>query len=817
MPKVKSMKHVSRACLECRSRHMKCDGQEPKCDRCVKYGRDCTYVKSNRGGSRKKGVTKKFINGKSDILPCIKNNLGYLSEQASCNQECLEVENFNEPPNCMKGHIGQNDDASDENIDFFPTFNSSKDSDPVDIVFDSIELPLEKCYISAALTKDLDFNQIIDCYYSKFHDAHPFLPPKDKIREYLDSSPLSTDLLLAMKLIGTGQTTNIYARDVETVNFLVNSIMSYIKQIGRDFISLQTLLLLSMIAHISSLHDLSVLLREALIALTLELKVNLLDENDLPPYFSDVNGFVSENKEPKIVLSISTPTEDSKGKESSKLFKLLDKERVRGIPREILSDTIRRTFWEIYFFDTLSATASGNTKSELTAVHCSILYPKTVPRDVFDFKSRAEACKLVNDSISLNVAIQAKGNIDPEHNLQVQVHLNHMRAALGNWEMKLSKPKTYGMPYMINEAGIVNEGIFEAAMMLNYAKIFTHRPFSYLWRDDVSKHPRCTDAEGIDEPCPTPSPAFEKFGAATDRRKIIETRQTIDSANSLVRTILDTDPCNVTNRTPFLACGLAFSCLVHLSSYAWIETNLSKQQNLTANSGSGVTHISYGEISIYSEYIKLEIASIIQISHHWLLSAKLVQHISETLTKVSPALWSRIQEDIADFKLMNLKVKDKKDATPWQIKKKASSQHIKNSPNGLTPLLQTSLNSPVVLTQTSSAISSLENPTTQATVDLSSDFSTTPGSAFMNDFNQLELNLMNNIDGRTNQQSNEFTSDSAKSTLIEDNYEFNYNYLHPLSPSSDTGCDWIDKHAFSFDPLAINFGASNFDSNGSGI
>ncbi|CED82689.1 Zn(2)-C6 fungal-type DNA-binding domain [Phaffia rhodozyma] len=45
---------VKAACLACRGRKAKCDGKQPVCDGCVKRNILCEYVKSKRGGSRKR-------------------------------------------------------------------------------------------------------------------------------------------------------------------------------------------------------------------------------------------------------------------------------------------------------------------------------------------------------------------------------------------------------------------------------------------------------------------------------------------------------------------------------------------------------------------------------------------------------------------------------------------------------------------------------------------------------------------------------------------------------------------------------------------
>lgn len=968
-------KHVSRACLECRSRHLKCGGQEPICDRCRKHNRTCTYVKSHRGGSRKKGVSLKsrfktiadqdnenendfeheeddnhmetnytdetevsnnsetmhhdkkiMTNGidsisvgedpkknlkddtslfssrslkgkmkkpavrdhKSELLPCVKNGRGHLADHPNCTEECLHIESYNNIPECMRPSAPSTNDSdkTSRKIDFHPIFNGSKDDDPINLIFDDTKLApsLDMCYITPSLTKDLNVDSIISAFYNFFHRAHPFLPPREDILTYLEAIPYKTDLLLVMKIMGEGQTTSKYARDIETVNYLVISLLKYIRQIGKDFITLQTLLLLAMISHISSLHDLSNTIREATISLALEMKLNYIDESNVPPVFLDVNGFLSERDgKGKTEESLNTPTDsDTKGT----LDSLFNSTRVASIPREILVDTMRRTFWELYYFDSISGTASGHTKSRLATKHCLVLYPTSVSLNVFDYKSRAEACKLVNDAISLNIAIQSH-----EHSLP---YLNHMRAALGNWEMKLSNPDTYSMPYLINKRGEVNDGVFEAIMLLNYARIFTHRPFSYLWRADVSKHPRCTDEGGIDDPCP---PLNNKESQnSTDSRKIIETKKTIDSANFLMKTLLDTDPGQTCKRTPFLACALAFSCLVHLSAYAWVESNLTMLDSLDENA----KQISASELNTYTEYIKLEIGSTLQISRHWSLSAKLITHISETLARVSPKLFKKVQTDIlglgfniqtassttvsksgsttpsqtvpletpnANSSLKRRMYKPEFSETPTESKSSMDAKSLKAEggfysntfPNYAVPdssQQQTQINRyggqsfdsrnqiQFPLTQSQSLQASQVPRTTlessdQASLSQYNDDNTTCATNVadtlkFNNNNNIDTNISNtnsnNGSGTYNNSSNTNETKNVNNTFM---LEFNdlvssmnnmgqsnqsddtgtvmgfpaepqdYGFLDPLSPSSDTGCDWVDKHVFQFDSLSM--------------
>ncbi|KAF1814705.1 hypothetical protein P152DRAFT_464689 [Eremomyces bilateralis CBS 781.70] len=46
----KSGTRVSLACVQCRSRHLRCDAVDPICSRCSETGTACTYLKSRRGG-----------------------------------------------------------------------------------------------------------------------------------------------------------------------------------------------------------------------------------------------------------------------------------------------------------------------------------------------------------------------------------------------------------------------------------------------------------------------------------------------------------------------------------------------------------------------------------------------------------------------------------------------------------------------------------------------------------------------------------------------------------------------------------------------
>lgn len=841
-----AVKHVSRACLACRSRHLKCDGKEPICSRCVRANRVCQYVKSNRGGSRRRGVTLKnkqsekspghrIINSHSMtkdrlkqrirereekeevdpdtfVLPCVRNGRADMEKRPVCHHQCMTVENFNKLPPCLSGGQIPHENAkiNGKTIDMFPTFNSSKAEESLNKIFDPAILApsLDECYISPALTRDLNVESVVNTYYKYFQHIHPFLPSRTDIITYLNAIPYNYDLLLAMKIIGDGQSSNVYSADVETVQFLISSIVNFVKQVGKDFISLQSLLLLAIAAHISSLHDLSMVLREALVSLALELRINLVDQNNIPLKFIDVNGYITDQQDDDAMQSSSrndtnlmnTPSES--GGKDDVLTELMQARRVANVPKRILLETVRKTLWEVYFFDTISGTASGHTMSLLSSRKLLVLFPEEVSPEGFDYKSRAEACKLVNDSIKLNVAVQA--------NKEIQSHLTHMRAAIGNWEMKLENPDMYNCPYLVNTNGQVNEGVFEAIMLVCYAQIFTHRPFSYLWRPDISKHPKCTDEKGATDNCPT----LKK--REVDSRKIIETRKTIESASSVVKSLLDTNPARITSRTPFLACALAFCCLVHLSAYSWVDSSLKSLENVTMTS-SLKDSINKEELETYTEYIKLELGAIMQISRHWFLSQKLAQHIRDTVRRVSPTLFKTVCSGLPEksrkkaIQAMRQRTLKKYEDSPvpekaantlrnYNTQSDFNTQTVGDTKLATNPSEDTLLN--MLKQEGDSDNKNTDNQTaiSGAIYNASKESNQTPNviNAPTTTDNKPQLQVDTKVSA-LNQQSSTPSSgfnDMDLNLMTDDNYLF-------LSPTSDTGCDWVDKHVFEFDAYNI--------------
>lgn len=161
-PSPRPTQRASLACVQCRSRHMKCDGSMPVCSRCQLDGKQCIYLKSRRGGRRRTAASQ----AASPIEPLrfdesIFNAAGGMS-----------VADSTRPPS-----VSMDRSASIDFNPFTPTQTRS----------------------SSATADDL-----VDSYYTFFHPAHPCVVPQWSLnRRQEQNAALLEPLLVVMRYIGS--------------------------------------------------------------------------------------------------------------------------------------------------------------------------------------------------------------------------------------------------------------------------------------------------------------------------------------------------------------------------------------------------------------------------------------------------------------------------------------------------------------------------------------------------------------------------------------------------------------------------------------
>ncbi|KAI1132691.1 hypothetical protein F5Y10DRAFT_184336 [Nemania abortiva] len=137
---------VSLACVQCRSKHVKCDATQPACGRCIVEGKPCYYTKSRRGIRDPK--KRSLISDEPPIPP-----LRHVSPATKCTSTALPSLPFN---------------GSSSGWTVPRRTNTNTDE------------------------------SLISAFFDHFHFGHPILPPKTYLLQYAESDPNSYHFLLTV-------------------------------------------------------------------------------------------------------------------------------------------------------------------------------------------------------------------------------------------------------------------------------------------------------------------------------------------------------------------------------------------------------------------------------------------------------------------------------------------------------------------------------------------------------------------------------------------------------------------------------------------
>ncbi|KAI1109385.1 hypothetical protein F5Y14DRAFT_28448 [Nemania sp. NC0429] len=137
---------VSLACVQCRSKHQKCDATQPACRRCTAEGKLCYYAKSRRGI---RDVKKQ---GSSSDVPLIPS----LPHATPASGSASGLFPFNASNNLRSGWAVPR--SADANTD----------------------------------------EGLIDAFFDNFYSGHPILPPKKHLLQYTESDRNTYHFLLAV-------------------------------------------------------------------------------------------------------------------------------------------------------------------------------------------------------------------------------------------------------------------------------------------------------------------------------------------------------------------------------------------------------------------------------------------------------------------------------------------------------------------------------------------------------------------------------------------------------------------------------------------
>ena len=160
---------VALACIQCRSRHVKCDSTQPICNRCRRDGKECIYQKSRRGGLDKAALERRRLK---------------LQQQQKA-QQCKDS------PEQQSSNGSAHSDGADEHITI-PTFG---------------DLDLSDGYIQdpSAICFSVNTDRLVDLYYEQFYTAFPITLPLHYLnqRRKLNDNHGMDLLLLVIQFVGS--------------------------------------------------------------------------------------------------------------------------------------------------------------------------------------------------------------------------------------------------------------------------------------------------------------------------------------------------------------------------------------------------------------------------------------------------------------------------------------------------------------------------------------------------------------------------------------------------------------------------------------
>jgi hypothetical protein len=163
----------SSACVDCRSKHLKCDGLQ-NCARCVAQGIACIYLKSRRG-YRGPGVNKKQVASTTNGKFC-----AHVVDDLADQKESPSKKNF----------------TILDSIE--PSWSSIASISPVpgDVVCSLLDLPpmtqdTNSTTIGSKLGQPNHRHQCIEAFFKYCYHTHPFLLPRHQFLQTLETNPIN--------------------------------------------------------------------------------------------------------------------------------------------------------------------------------------------------------------------------------------------------------------------------------------------------------------------------------------------------------------------------------------------------------------------------------------------------------------------------------------------------------------------------------------------------------------------------------------------------------------------------------------------------
>lgn len=217
-PKTAPAKPAPLACLECRRKHLKCDGGTPVCGRCIKAQTECQWAPSRRGykpGSKPGAPSVIGSVSRCESLPPVQGVTPILPSPSPF-LDTVSIPEVIPTPSLSLGHL------------------RPVSLDQPSLTPNTFPLPDH----SASLQGD---GYLFDFYYTFFHDAHPILPPIHLIHRL---APLPACLQAVLKF-----TAAHFIPDLSTSLYRETAVLELKADTEPSCYHVQALLIFSIVLH----------------------------------------------------------------------------------------------------------------------------------------------------------------------------------------------------------------------------------------------------------------------------------------------------------------------------------------------------------------------------------------------------------------------------------------------------------------------------------------------------------------------------------------------------------------------------------------
>ncbi|KAF4345880.1 Zn(II)2Cys6 transcriptional activator [Fusarium beomiforme] len=411
---------VAAACLTCRRRHLKCDGQRP-CSRCRSANLDCVFIASRRGTSGRKRLAARS----SSHLAATESP----APAAALSTPGLEFPSIFDSsilPGTVPSYSGAN--ISLPIITLSQTTASSTLPAP-SIQSQSICIGEPDLGFGLEVPRTLPLSdRYLDSFYQNFYAAHPFLPSKNLLLVLAQRNSLEP-LLTAIRWVGS-----LYIeQDTSTSLFKEAFYLIEGNPLKNGFLVQAMLLLIIGLDGNRQLKRANKLMAEAQdVAIQIKLNAHA---------FATTNG--------------------------------------QGIP--LLEESWRRTWWELYVVDALMSGVHQTNNFALYDIPTDVALPceerqyhtGQIPPPMHPFDTENIGLFDARPYSSYTYRIQCACFLGALQRMPTQI--DHIDKLLANWMLRLPPAK-----YDAYCNGELDEMMFQAIMMWHALSILLHQPHSQL-------------------------------------------------------------------------------------------------------------------------------------------------------------------------------------------------------------------------------------------------------------------------------------------------------------------------------------------------